>query len=210
MHRFATSILLALASVLALASTAEAKPDCFPRLDEDSVVLFETPKRSKPVVGGALWNGRKFVPEAISEVRVPAPRDFARRLLDEAVEGGGNEDESAASVVRQLAASIAEETRAAATSLEKIYEAGFVDSARGTAPRFPAFVADQIGGTFEAVVDQSIQQMEAYADLVAEVGKTASAFAEGELSEAERNDAYLAIAAELIDLDLALRDGDCD
>lgn len=40
--------------------------------------------------------------------------------------------------------------------------------ARGAAGvDFPAFVAELIGGVFEATVDASIEQMEAYADLVA-------------------------------------------
>ncbi|MCR9095154.1 MAG: hypothetical protein NXI30_13120 [bacterium] len=212
MHRSPTSTLLALGLALGLASTAEARPDCFPRLEGDSIVLFETAKRSKPVIVGALWNGRKFVPQVIEEIRVPAPRDFARRLLDETDRGDADAytDESAGAVVRRLAASTAKEARDAASSLEQVYEAGFVEAAKGGEPHFPAFVAEEIGGTFEAIVDRSIQQMEAYADLVGEVSATAQAFAEAELSEGERDDAYLAIAAELIDLDLVLRGDDCD
>jgi hypothetical protein len=46
---------------------------------------------------------------------------------------------------------------------------------------FPGFVADLIAGTFEAIVDASVKQMEAYADLVKNVAATADEFA----SEAE-------------------------
>ena len=42
---------------------------------------------------------------------------------------------------------------------------------------FPAFVAGLIAGTFEAIVGASIQQMEAYADLLADATASADAFA---------------------------------
>lgn len=41
---------------------------------------------------------------------------------------------------------------------------------------FPAFVRDLIRGTFEAIVDASIQQMKAYGELLTEVAKTVDAF----------------------------------
>ncbi|MDJ0841578.1 MAG: hypothetical protein QNK37_34035 [Acidobacteriota bacterium] len=41
---------------------------------------------------------------------------------------------------------------------------------------FPSFVADLIKGTFQAIVDSSVQQMEAYADLLANVAKTVDQF----------------------------------
>jgi hypothetical protein len=41
---------------------------------------------------------------------------------------------------------------------------------------FPTFVADLIRGTFQAIVDSSIQQMEAYAELLANVAKTVDEF----------------------------------
>lgn len=41
---------------------------------------------------------------------------------------------------------------------------------------FPSFVADLIKGTFQAIVESSIQQMEAYAELLANVSKTVDEF----------------------------------
>jgi len=41
---------------------------------------------------------------------------------------------------------------------------------------FPTFVADLIKGTFQAIVDASIQQMEAYAELLSNVSKTVDEF----------------------------------
>jgi hypothetical protein len=41
---------------------------------------------------------------------------------------------------------------------------------------FPTFVADLVKGTFQAIVDASIQQMEAYGQLIANVAKTVDEF----------------------------------
>jgi hypothetical protein len=41
---------------------------------------------------------------------------------------------------------------------------------------FPAFVADLIRGTFDAIVDASIQHMEAYGELLKEVSETVDEF----------------------------------
>ena len=50
---------------------------------------------------------------------------------------------------------------------------------------FPSFVADLVEGTFEAIVDASIQQMEAYGELVAGVARSVDRF----LEEAVSNEA---------------------
>lgn len=59
------------------------------------------------------------------------------------------------------------------------------DTAKDTVERvdFPDFVAGLIGGTFQAVVDASIQQMDAYADLVQGVSKSVDEFARDDVSE---------------------------
>jgi hypothetical protein len=41
---------------------------------------------------------------------------------------------------------------------------------------FPEFVADLVEGTFQAIVDSSIQQMEAYGELLKDVSKSIDAF----------------------------------
>jgi len=48
---------------------------------------------------------------------------------------------------------------------------------------FPDFVASLIQGTFRAIVDASIQQMEAYSALLAETSKTIGAFMEDNISD---------------------------
>lgn len=48
---------------------------------------------------------------------------------------------------------------------------------------FPDFAASLIQGTFQAIVDSSIQQMEAYSNLLAETAKTVDVFMEDNVSE---------------------------
>ena len=48
---------------------------------------------------------------------------------------------------------------------------------------FPDFVASLIKGTFQAIVDASIQQMEAYSNLLAETAKTVDAFMEENITK---------------------------
>lgn len=48
---------------------------------------------------------------------------------------------------------------------------------------FPAFVSGLIQGVFQAIVDASIQQMEAYAELLAATAKTVGQFADDHISE---------------------------
>src|SRR5436305_9971017 len=47
---------------------------------------------------------------------------------------------------------------------------------------FPGFVAGLVHGTFDAVVDASIRQMESYASLVSAVAKTVDQFTEENVS----------------------------
>lgn len=53
---------------------------------------------------------------------------------------------------------------------------------------FPQFVASLIHGVFQAIVDVSIKQMEAYAELVKSVSKTLDQFAKDNLSDDESRD----------------------
>src|SRR5689334_5991867 len=50
---------------------------------------------------------------------------------------------------------------------------------------FPAFVASLVKGTFQAVVDASIQQMKAYGELVQSVAQSLNDFADENVSDAE-------------------------
>ena len=56
---------------------------------------------------------------------------------------------------------------------------------------FPTFVADLVKGTFQAVVDASIQQMEAYGELLANVAKTVDEFMGDNITDNQARD-YLA------------------
>ncbi|MES1245541.1 MAG: hypothetical protein ABUT39_28305 [Acidobacteriota bacterium] len=53
---------------------------------------------------------------------------------------------------------------------------------------FPTFVADLIKGTFNAIVQTSIQQMEAFVKLVGNVGKTVDQFMEENISDNQARD----------------------
>jgi len=57
---------------------------------------------------------------------------------------------------------------------------------------FPTFVADLIKGTFQAIVDASIQQMEAYANLLANVAKTVDQFMADNISDNNARDYLVA------------------
>lgn len=82
-----------------------------------------------------------------------APRTTARSLADGFQTG---EDGSITPVAASNVARITEDTL--------------------NAIAFPTFVADLIKGTFQAIVDASIQQMEAYAELLSNVSKTVDQF----------------------------------
>jgi hypothetical protein len=56
---------------------------------------------------------------------------------------------------------------------------------------FPTFVADLVQGTFRAIVDASIQQMEAFAELIANVAKTVDQFASDNITDNQARD-YIA------------------
>ncbi len=53
---------------------------------------------------------------------------------------------------------------------------------------FPTFVADLIKGTFQAIVESSIQQMEAYAELLSNVSKTVDEFMADNISDNNARD----------------------
>jgi hypothetical protein len=69
--------------------------------------------------------------------------------------------------------------------------AGEVARATLSAIDFPSFVASLIQGTFKAIVDASIQQMEAYAELLKNVAMTTEKFMADNVTEGQAKD-YLA------------------
>jgi hypothetical protein len=70
-------------------------------------------------------------------------------------------------------------------------EAAKVTAATLNAVSFPTFVADLIKGTYNAIVDASIKQMEAYAELIANVAKTVDHFMIDNITDNQARD-YLA------------------
>ena len=76
-----------------------------------------------------------------------------------------------------------EERREVAASTETVAKA-ITDDPEISAVDFPAFVSDLIEGTFDAIVDASIRQMEAYGELVKSVAATVDEFARSVPDEA--------------------------
>ncbi|MEE2871234.1 MAG: hypothetical protein VYE17_11930 [Pseudomonadota bacterium] len=66
---------------------------------------------------------------------------------------------------------------------------------------FPTFVADLLKGTFQAVVDASIQQMEAYGELLANVAKTVDEFMADNISNNQARDWLSNSYPQLVRLD---------
>lgn len=66
---------------------------------------------------------------------------------------------------------------------------------------FPTFVADLIKGTFQAIVDASIQQMEAYAELLSNVAKTVDQFMSDNVSDNNARDWLVGAYPQSLELD---------
>lgn len=66
---------------------------------------------------------------------------------------------------------------------------------------FPTFVADLIKGTFQAIVDASIQQMEAYAELLSNVAKTVDQFMADNVSDNNARDWLVGAYPQSVQLD---------
>ncbi|MGL4322069.1 MAG: hypothetical protein ACRCS3_14515 [Paracoccaceae bacterium] len=88
--------------------------------------------------------------------------------------------------------------RALADGFQRTEDGGFTPVAASNIARitqdtlnaiaFPTFVADLIKGTFQAIVDASIQQMEAYATLLSNVAKTVEQFANDNITDNNARD----------------------
>jgi hypothetical protein len=98
------------------------------------------------------------------------PADFRRGGT--AVGGNGSSGDDAQTEDAELTSSQAGPKRAATETLAQ--RAGALSDEID----FPAFVASLIHGTFDAIVDASIRQMESYSDLVSAVAKTTEQFTE--------------------------------
>ena len=118
-------------------------------------------------------------------------------------------DRTAGSTVRALAEQTAEELMHVYALLERVYEAGFIESAQGGLGEISKEFAERVGGVYPADVETSIRQMKAYGELLAELSAVASEQEEGGKG-GTRDEILMMLAADLIDLDLSLRDPDCD
>jgi hypothetical protein len=67
-------------------------------------------------------------------------------------------------------------------------EVAKVTRATLNAIEFPTFVADLIKGTYNAIIDASIKQMEAYAELIAAVAKTVDQFMSDNITDNQARD----------------------
>lgn len=86
-------------------------------------------------------------------------------------------------------------TPVAASSVARITE----DTLNAIA--FPTFVADLIKGTFQAIVDSSIQQMEAYAELLSNVAKTVDEFMQDNITDNNARDWLAGTYPQALSLD---------
>ncbi|MFV0385049.1 hypothetical protein [Paracoccus sp. (in: a-proteobacteria)] len=68
---------------------------------------------------------------------------------------------------------------------------------------FPDFCASLIQGTFQAIVDSSIQQMEAYSNLLAETAKTVDVFMQDNISEDMARDHLTSNYGDIFQKDLS-------
>jgi hypothetical protein len=78
---------------------------------------------------------------------------------------------------------------------------------------FPEFVSGLVKGVFNAVVDASIQQMQAYADMLAAVAKSVDQFANENISEAQARQHVAAQNPQLVQVEngrLTMRDSEGD
>ncbi len=66
---------------------------------------------------------------------------------------------------------------------------------------FPTFVADLVKGTFQAIVDASIQQMEAYGELLANVAKTVNEFMADNITDNQARDWLASSYPQLVRVD---------
>jgi hypothetical protein len=66
---------------------------------------------------------------------------------------------------------------------------------------FPDFVAQLLHGVFDAIVDASIKQLEAYADLVKDLARTVDQFAGNTATAARARDRLIAKYPGLLDCD---------
>ncbi len=66
---------------------------------------------------------------------------------------------------------------------------------------FPTFVADLLKGTFQAIVESSIQQMEAYAELLSNVAKTVDEFMKDNITDNNARDWLAGAYPQAVQLD---------
>lgn len=181
---------LGLPWLLLLAAPQGAGAWTLPEPDDEVLVAFSAGELAPPLGVGALWNGAEGPPGDAPVVSTPA-----------------------ALAVEILALASAREPAAEAALLLREV-GGEVEAALGHLERVLAEARD---GVFRANVAVSIRQMEAYADLLAEVAKTLDAFvagvAEGSDREHRADDGghvFVHASAVLLHFEAELRESDDD
>lgn len=134
----------------------------------------------------------------IQQVLAPVSRlgglagQMAPDLRSQLAPGGGGQSESGSpSQPRQAVAGGPAAPAPAPAGSGPVGRVGEVARATLNAIDFPTFVASLIQGTFQAIVDASIQQMEAYAELLKNVAGTVDRFMGDNVSDGMAKD-YLA------------------
>lgn len=122
---------------------------------------------------------------------VPVARQMAPDLQQLIGAGGGQTQPNGSQPVAQQPASPAPQPASGSGGGGAVGRVGEVARATLSAIDFPAFVGSLIQGTFQAIVDSSIQQMEAYAELLKNVASTVDRFMQDNISDGTARD-YLA------------------
>ena len=181
--------------LMALAPGARGAAPCphfLPELDDEVLVLFERGDPRQPTLVGSLWPGGKAAPQKTPAL--PAPSALASDLLD------ARRDAEPGQVARRLLEAVSAEQERLYEQLERAYQSSFVAKAGG--------------GVFAANVKVAIDQMEAYADLLEDIRRTVDAFRAAVQAGDDRQRSWadarlLAHTADLVDLELSLREPDC-
>ncbi len=120
------------------------------------------------IQSGKLGQTPVLIQEPVEEGAPPAEDGEGRRPLARAAEEGGPAAEEFSPRAASQVADITKQTL--------------------NAIAFPTFVADLIQGTFRAIVDAAIDQMEAYAGLLANVAKTVDQFMAENITDNQARD----------------------
>jgi len=166
-----------------LAAQLERAPS-FQNLDPQSraAILADLGKIRQTLGGASVQSLSASDPYALT---LETPEDFARRRNSLRGRGAAtqpnNDQSTGAAATEEVKAPTG--PRAAATETLAARAGALSDEID-----FPGFVAGLVHGTFDAIVDSTIRQMEAFADLVGAVAKDVDQFAQQNVSPNQARD----------------------